>query len=162
MLKITQKTLQNQIIITILFVYIYFYQNRFSKNFNLPQGGICKYSESSQIGNSRGSIRGSRCLVSDTGQAKSDGSLWGHRAVVFQVFVTTHWNLLIISNGHCILLLSPVQHFTMLHCVWSLYILKLCVELKTMSFVLLFYVISQKLLYIKNCHLGTSYLTFFL
>ena len=42
------EALPNRIIRTILFVYIYFfYQNRFSSNFNLPQKGACKDSEPS-------------------------------------------------------------------------------------------------------------------
>ena len=42
MLEITWEALPNKIIIAILFEYIYFYQNRFYRNFNLPQGGITK------------------------------------------------------------------------------------------------------------------------
>ena len=47
MLKISWETLSNRIITTILFAYIYFYQNRFSRNLNLPQGGTCKDLKSS-------------------------------------------------------------------------------------------------------------------
>ena len=134
------EALPNRIIRTILFVYIYFfYQNRFSSNFNLPQKGACKDSEPSPNRVYSG-VAGVPSVTLDKPRVmvpvgtSSSGAL-----CICNPHSGTLW---IVSNAQCTLLLSPVQHFKILRTVWSSYILKLCVESETMGFILFFYVIS--------------------
>ena len=118
MLKSTREALPNRIITT-LFVYIYFYQNRFSRNFNLPQGGTCKDSKSSSNRKFSG-VTGVLSVTLDKLRAMplvgtSHSGALGVRAPHTGASCVT-------SSAQCTLPGSPGQRFKTLHTVKSLHI----------------------------------------
>ena len=99
MFKSTREALRNRIIITTLFVYIYFYQSRFSRNFNLPQGGTCKDSESSS----------DRKLSEVTGKWKDKVSAICYRGTICLADLWPRWTWLPLYSAE---LLSPGLEIT--------------------------------------------------
>ena len=117
MLKIIGEALPNRTIITILFGYIYFYQHRFSRNFNLPQGGTCKDLKSSSNRKLSGvpgvlsMMRDEPRVIVPCGDIELcySGCLQPTRRGLRDSFQFT-------------LPIRPVQHFKTLQTVWSLHI----------------------------------------